>query len=77
VEHTVLKHITEQAKKRGIHKLKGTYIRTDRNKLVEDHYSRLGFVHVGGDGNGRTFYEFAVETASFEEVPITVVSDVA
>jgi FkbH-like protein len=77
VEHMVLKHITEQAKKRGIHKLKGTYIRTDRNKLVEDHYSRLGFVHVGGDGNGCSFYEFEVETASFEEVPITVVSDVA
>jgi predicted enzyme involved in methoxymalonyl-ACP biosynthesis len=70
----VLQHITEQAKKRGIHKLKGTYVPTDRNKLVEDHYSKLGFVQIGEDGNGCRFYEFEVGAASFEEVPITVVS---
>jgi FkbH-like protein len=77
VEHMVLKFITEQAKKRRIHKLKGTYIRTDRNKLVEDHYPKLGFRQVGGGGNGRVFYEFEVETALFEDIPIAVVSDFA
>jgi FkbH-like protein len=74
VEQMVLKHIAEQAKTRGIHKLKGTYVRTDRNKLVEDHYPKLGFVQVGADGNECTFYEFEVESASFDEVPIKVLS---
>jgi len=77
VEHMVLKHITEQAKKRAIHKLKGKYIRTDRNKLVEDHYPKLGFVQVGDDGNGCCLYELEVGTVSFEDIPIAVVSDVA
>jgi FkbH-like protein len=77
VEHVVLRHITEQAKKRGIHKLKGKYIRTDRNKLVEDHYPKLGFVQADIDGNGCCLYELVVETASFEDIPIAVVSDVA
>jgi FkbH-like protein len=77
VEHMVLQHITEQAKKRGIRKLKGTYVRTDRNKLVEDHYPKLGFAQVNRDGNGCAFYEFDVEMASFEEFPITVVSSFA
>jgi FkbH-like protein len=74
VEHMVLQYITEQAKKRGIGKLKGTYVPTDRNRLVEDHYSKLGFVQIGENGNGCRFYEFEVGTASFEEVPIAVVS---
>jgi FkbH-like protein len=77
VEQMVLKHITGQAKKRGIRKLKGTYIRTDRNKLVENHYPKLGFVQVGEARNGCAFYEFEVEYASFEGIPITVVSESA
>ena len=77
VEHMVLKHIVEQAKKRGIHKLKGMYIRTDRNKLVEDHYPKLGFVQVGRDGNKCALYELEVGSASFEEIPITIVSESA
>jgi len=74
VEQMVLKHITEQAKRRGIQKLKGKYIRTDRNRLVEDHYRKLGFVQVSRDANGSASYELEVETASFDEVPITVAS---
>jgi FkbH-like protein len=77
VEQMVLKRIAEEARKRGIRKLKGTYIRTNRNKLVEDHYPKLGFVQVGDDGNGCCLYELEVETASFEDIPIAVVSDVA
>lgn len=77
VEHMVLKHIVEQAKKRGIQKLRGMYIRTDRNKLVEDHYPKLGFTQVSGPGNPCTFYELEVNTASFDDIPITVVCEVA
>jgi FkbH-like protein len=64
VEQMVLKHITEQAKRRGIQKLKGKYTPTDRNKLVEDHYPKLGFVQVSRDANGSTSFELEVETAT-------------
>jgi FkbH-like protein len=77
VEHMVLKHISEQAQKRGIYKLRGLYIPTDRNKLVEDHYPKLGFVQIGEGGNECRSYEFEVRTASFQEMPITVVSEFA
>ncbi len=77
VEQKVLQHITEQAKKRGIRKLKGSYVPTERNKLVEDHYAKLGFVLTGQDAGGSAFYEFEVESALFEDVPMTVVSGFA
>jgi len=35
------------ARAAGIRKLTGTYRPTDRNKLVVDHYARLGFTLVG------------------------------
>jgi predicted enzyme involved in methoxymalonyl-ACP biosynthesis len=43
VEHMVLREILEHARAAGIRKLRGTYKPTDRNKLVVDHYAKLGF----------------------------------
>jgi FkbH-like protein len=77
VEQMVLQHVVEQARKRGIHKLKGTYIRTDRNKLVEDHYAKLGFTTMGEETDGRAHYELLVEEARFEEPLMTVVEGIA
>ena len=46
VEHMVLREILEHARAAGVHKLTGTYRPTDRNKLVVDHYAKLGFTKV-------------------------------
>ena len=43
VETMVLREMLEHASERGVAKLIGTYRPTDRNKLVEQHYSKLGF----------------------------------
>jgi FkbH-like protein len=74
VEHMVLREILEHARAAGIRKLTGVYRPTDRNKLVVDHYAKLGFSKVGEDGTGLTCWELLVERASPESAPMKVVS---
>lgn len=65
----VLKNILDHAKKHGIHKLRGLYVPTARNKLVEDHYSKLGFAKIR-DENGTTIFELSVDSASVADAPV-------
>src|SRR5262249_1619674 len=55
VEQMVLRELCLQARSRGVRRLIGVYRRTDRNDLVKDHYSKLGFTHIGEapDGSSR------------------------
>ena len=59
VEHMVLREILEHARAAGIHKLAGTYRPTERNKLVVDHYAKLGFTKVVDEDSGLTRWELA------------------
>jgi predicted enzyme involved in methoxymalonyl-ACP biosynthesis len=70
----VLREILRHARAAGIRKLVGTYRPTDRNKLVVDHYARLGFTKVGEDKSGVTRWELLVEGAEPESAPMRVVS---
>jgi len=74
VEHMVLREILEHARAAGIHKLIGTYRPTDRNKLVVDHYLKLGFTKVGEENSGLTRWELPVAGAEPESAPMKVVS---
>jgi len=74
VEHMVLRHILEQARIAGIHTIRGVYIPTEKNKLVIEHYSKLGFTKVDDNGAGLTRWEMAVEGAEPESAPMKVVS---
>jgi len=71
VENMVLKKILDQAKKDGIRKLLGTYTPTDRNKLVQEHYPKLGF-HLVETENQISTYELDVDGAVVEAGPMTV-----
>ncbi|HUO35794.1 MAG TPA: HAD-IIIC family phosphatase [Candidatus Acidoferrum sp.] len=71
VENMVLLAVLEQAKKEGVRKLVGSYISTDRNKLVEGHYPKLGFRLVKTENNVAT-YEIDVESAVVEGAPMLV-----
>jgi FkbH-like protein len=75
VEHLVLREILEHARAAGIHKLFGTYRPTDRNKLVVDHYAKLGFTKTGEEESGLTRWELLVEGAEPESAPMKVVSN--
>jgi FkbH-like protein len=74
VEHMVLREILRHARAAGIRTLCGTYRPSDRNKLVADHYARLGFTKVDEDGSGLTRWELQVEGAEPETAPMNVVS---
>jgi FkbH-like protein len=74
VEQMVLSEILHHARAEGIRKLAGTYRPTDRNKLVIDHYEKLGFTRVAEEESGVTRWELLVEGANPETVPMKVVS---
>jgi FkbH-like protein len=74
VEHMVLREILEHARVAGVKKLLGVYKPTDRNKLVVDHYAKLGFTRIAEEESGLTRWELIVEGANPESAPMKVVS---
>jgi FkbH-like protein len=56
VEESVLCEIIDHAGRRGVERLVGEYIPTDRNLMVQKHYQKLGFTFVSEDGIGRSLW---------------------
>src|SRR5579859_1388203 len=73
VEHMVLREILDHARAAGVRTLRGTYIPTERNKLVVDHYAKLGFQKTGEGPDGTTHWELSVEGAEPESAPMRIV----
>jgi len=71
VENMTLLAVLDQAKKEGVRKLIGTYIPSDRNNLVQEHYPKLGFGIVKTE-NGVSTYELDVASATVQGAPMTV-----
>ena len=74
VEHMVLREILEHARTTGIQKLTGAYRPSDRNKLVVDHYAKLGFAKVREEDSGLTQWELVVDGANPDGAPMKVIS---
>jgi len=74
VEHMVLREILGHAKAAGIQKITGSYRPTDRNKLVIDHYAKLGFTKIAEEETGLTQWELAVDGAEPDSAPMKIVS---
>ncbi|HUN95095.1 MAG TPA: HAD-IIIC family phosphatase [Bradyrhizobium sp.] len=72
VEEAVLQEVLKHAASRGVQKLRGAYIPTERNKLVEQHYPKLGFTLIRRDENGRTLWERNVAAAVTQPPPMLV-----
>ncbi len=75
VEKMVLREMLQHASERGVGKLIGVYRPTDRNRIVEPHYSKLGFTEVDGRSDGSTVWELDVATAKIEPCPMRVRSE--
>lgn len=52
MEIAMLDALVEHAKAAGIENLIGTYLRTPKNAMVEDHYGKLGFASVSAAEDG-------------------------
>lgn len=74
VENMVLLEILEHARAAGIQRLIGAYRPTDRNRLVVDHYAKLGFTKTAEEESGLTRWELSVESTHPESAPMRVVS---
>lgn len=59
VEQAVIDVLAASARQRGITRLIGHYIPTEKNGMVRDHYAKLGF-HAAGQENGADVWHFDV-----------------
>jgi predicted enzyme involved in methoxymalonyl-ACP biosynthesis len=72
VEEAVLDELVRAARERGVRRLVGTYLPTERNKLVEDFYGRLGFALLERKDNGATHWALAVDVYAPRDLPLSV-----
>jgi FkbH-like protein len=72
VEQMVLRELTVRAAMQNIRRLAGAYRPTDRNKLVEGHYARLGFTLHAQNPDGSTTWVLDVANAQSEAAPMIV-----
>ena len=71
VEKAVLDSIAEAAKAKGAETLTATYIPTDRNGLVSEHYENLGFT-VTSEEDGTKHYIMKLADHVRKDYPITM-----
>jgi FkbH-like protein len=71
VEETILQHLVEQARLKGITEIIGRYIPTAKNGLVRDHFNRLGFAEAGSQ-DGETTWRLVVDDYSERALPLKV-----
>ena len=72
VELAVLHELLAEARTRGVQRLRGKYIPTEKNKLVEDHYEELGFSPLRTEEDGSTLWQLEVEGVAPVSLPITI-----
>jgi FkbH-like protein len=72
VEHALLNHLWSAALARGLKRLCGVYLPTEKNGLARDHYERLGFAPVApesSDPPGATRWELVISGTELPEHP--------
>jgi FkbH-like protein len=72
VENMVLRELLRHASRRNIRTLVGTFRPTDRNKLVEQHYPKLGFRLREQCADGSSVWELDVASARVDPGPMMV-----
>lgn len=72
VEAALLQELVTQARGAGVRRLLGRYLPTEKNKLVEDHYAKLGFTLLERGADGSTLWVLPVAEAALVALPIAV-----
>jgi FkbH-like protein len=70
VENAILRELIAAARERGITRIIGAYRPTPRNKMVEDHYPKLGFSPLCQNTDGSTDWELNLARTADTEAPI-------
>jgi FkbH-like protein len=69
VEQALLAELVEQGRARGIRRLIGSYLPTEKNKLVQDHYEKLGFTLLERHPDGQTHWQLYLDGFSSSAAP--------
>ncbi len=72
MEEAVLDQIVAAARAGGAEALRGRYIPSAKNRMVADHYSRLGFAAAGGDAGGETMWRLDLGGYVSPELPMRI-----
>jgi predicted enzyme involved in methoxymalonyl-ACP biosynthesis len=72
VQEMVLRELLRHATLNRIETLIGTYVPTERNGMVKDHYRLLGFVEAGATPDGSTRWALDVQEANVPGAPMRV-----
>ena len=75
VENMVLNELLARASEKGVKYLRGFYLPTERNNLVENHYANLGFSSVSRHPDGSTEWLLMVERTHLLTAPMVVHSE--
>jgi FkbH-like protein len=73
VEQAVLQELVGHARSLGVDRIVGVYRPTERNRLVEDHYAKLGFMPCDSPSEGSTMWSLDVATSKDVSLPMKVV----
>jgi FkbH-like protein len=74
VEEAVLGEVARAARAEGAKTLRGRYVPTSKNGLVERHFQKLGFTLVQQGDDGATIWELPLDEYRTEELPIMILS---
>ncbi|HEX7507772.1 MAG TPA: hypothetical protein VF550_13425 [Polyangia bacterium] len=69
---TTRRYTEAEVRARGVRRLVGRYLPTEKNKLVEDHYAKLGFALLEAQNDGSTRWELQVDDAPVASLPFAV-----
>ncbi len=72
VENAVVQELVSMAARQGIDRIVGVYRPTERNRLVQDHYMKLGFTLLRSTDDGTTTWELDVASAAREKLPMVI-----
>jgi FkbH-like protein len=72
IEDAILNRLVLDAQEAGAEALIGTYLPTEKNRLVEHHYEKLGFTLVEEGEDGRTQWALRLQEFKPRHVPLTV-----
>lgn len=73
VEQAVLSELVDHARARGVRRLVGEYLPTEKNKLVEDHYEKLGFSLLERGDDGRSRWQLVIsESRAPSSLPMQI-----
>lgn len=73
VERAALEFLISAAKERGCERLRGRYLPTERNRLVENHYANLGFQKESEGRDGSTAWVLPLAPVELGRPPLRIV----